>query len=94
MTKFACRGPRHKNHHNCPIRDRRPRPSADPYEQSKHIRALTYRVFDNMTVAQVAARMKVHPNTVKNWTKIALAYLGNPEVDEVRKRIEEIQGTR
>lgn len=65
----------------------RPRVTDDPFEQSKHIRCLIYRVYDGRTVAEVAVIMRVSKRTVVYWTRLALSYIGYPEIQAIREVI-------
>lgn len=65
----------------------RPKVAEDPLQQSHHVRCLTYRVLDNMTVPQVARRMGISERTVVNWTRLALGYHGFPEIKAIRKKL-------
>ncbi len=66
----------------------RPRISNDPMQQAHHLRCLMYRVYDKLSVPQVAERMGISERTVVYWTKLALTYHGYPEIEAVRKLLE------
>ncbi len=65
----------------------RRRVAEDPFEQSKHIRCLVYRIHHDMDVPAVARLMGVSPRTVVNWTRLALSYYGHPEIKVLRARL-------
>lgn len=56
-------------------------------EQWTHVRCLFYRVYDGLSVAEVAYRMGVSERTVKRWTNLALGYHEFPEIKAIKERI-------
>ena len=72
-----------------PVRGWR-RVALDPFEQAKHVRALTYRV-EGISVKGVADRMGVTARTIRNWSKLARAYFGYPDIRLVRSRLRKLQ---
>lgn len=72
---------------------RRARATDDPIAQWKHIRCLFYRIYDGLTVAEVARRMGVTERTVERWTQYALGYYGHPEIKVIREMIRKMDRT-